>query len=460
MENSPPGVDHVSTETTSNLSIARNAKIGLFHIGSSLADILALSVWNRVAIVELGLAATPIALLLSLRYFLAPLSAWVGHLSETRAWWGYRRLPYIWGGRLLMVVSCFMLGLSTVSLEDNHNGTLGWVGIVVALILFSIGSAFSGGTFLALIYDVAPAKQRTRAVSVVWFFLIAGFPIAGIAYGILLKTYTREAFLALFLIAPLVMAALWFFSLINEEKPTHQAQTASEAEKAKPSSFMRDLKTVMSNGQTRAFFLFLGLTSLFFYTQDTILEPFGGQVFGMSVQVTTRFTSYWGTMTLISILVCLWLARRYPTLLTNTTLARWSVISLAVVFGVFFICAIMQIRGLVTIGLILLGLGLGIWTVGTLGMMMDMTRAWGAGLYLSLWTVSETVGRGLGVLIGGVIRDVVLGITNQLPIAYGSVFLFQTLGFLATLLILSRVSVEAFHQQTPSTEAVLSSAMD
>src|SRR5215813_8828709 len=150
MENTASGVDGASSETTSNLSIARNAKIGLFHIGSSLADILALSVWNRVAIVELGLAATPIALLLSLRYFLAPLSAWVGHLSERPGWGGLRRLPYIWGGRLLMMLSFFLLGFSTVTLADSHDSLPAWIGIIVALVLFSVGSAFSGGTFLAL----------------------------------------------------------------------------------------------------------------------------------------------------------------------------------------------------------------------------------------------------------------------------------------------------------------------
>src|SRR5260221_2235582 len=307
MEKTNITVDADAAKSPANLSILRNSKIGLFHIGSALADILALSVWNRIAIVELGLAATPIALLLSLRYFMAPLSAWVGHLSETRAWRGYRRIPYIWGGRLLMVVSCFLLGFSTVGLAENHDNVPAWLGVVAALILFSIGSAFSGGTFLALIYDVAPPQQRTRVVSIVWFFLILGFPIAGVAYGLLLKTYTREALLALFLIAPLVMGALWLFSLWGEEKPTQYIAPALTGGPAARSTFFRDLKVVMSNTQTRAFFLFLGLTSMFFYTQDTILEPFGGQVFSMSVQVTTRFTSYSGTMTLISILVCLWL---------------------------------------------------------------------------------------------------------------------------------------------------------
>lgn len=37
-----------------NLSLLRNIKIGTFHIGSSLADILASGVWNRIMIKELA----------------------------------------------------------------------------------------------------------------------------------------------------------------------------------------------------------------------------------------------------------------------------------------------------------------------------------------------------------------------------------------------------------------------
>src|SRR5215212_3697114 len=104
--------DTPSSEAQGDLSLARNVKIGLFHLGSSMADILASGVWNRIAIKELGLASTPIALLLSLKYFLAPLSIWVGRRSDVAPLWGYRRLPYIWGGRLMMMISYFILGFA------------------------------------------------------------------------------------------------------------------------------------------------------------------------------------------------------------------------------------------------------------------------------------------------------------------------------------------------------------
>jgi len=446
-----------SAGTTDNLSLRRNFKLASFHIGSSMADILALSVWNRVAIVELGLAATPIALLLGLRYFLAPLSIWVGQRSDVAPWRGYRRLPYIWGGRLMMILSYVLLGLGTVTLADNRDNILGWIGLVAALVLFSVGSTFSGTTYLSLIYDVTPERQRTRAVSVVWFFLIAGFAGAGILYGVLLPHYSREGFLALFIIAPLIMGALWFFSVWREEKPVTVVQPVAPIEKR---PFLQDLKTVWANQQTRVFFLFLALSTLFFYAQDSILEPFAGQVFGMELKQTNRFSAYWGSMTLVGIVVSLWLARRFPKSFNNVILSRWGVATLLVTFALFFLSAVAQIRGLVTINLIVMGIGLGMWTVGTLGLMMDMTRAWGAGLYLALWTVSETLARGVGVIIGGVLRDVTLSLSGSLSTAYGAVFLMEAIGFAVTLVVLSRVNVYAFQQQTPAPDTVLSAAMD
>ena len=61
------------SEKQNGLSLLSNLKIGLFHLGSGMADVLTTGVWNRVMISDLGVAATPVSLLVSLRYFLAPL---------------------------------------------------------------------------------------------------------------------------------------------------------------------------------------------------------------------------------------------------------------------------------------------------------------------------------------------------------------------------------------------------
>ena len=86
-------------------SAPRSVKLGSFHIGSSMADLLTSAVWNRVMIVDLGVIAWPVALLSALRYLMAPLTLWAGHLSDTHPILGSRRTAYIWLGRLFMLIS-------------------------------------------------------------------------------------------------------------------------------------------------------------------------------------------------------------------------------------------------------------------------------------------------------------------------------------------------------------------
>ncbi|MCS6871309.1 MAG: BCD family MFS transporter [Anaerolineae bacterium] len=460
-----------------NLSVLRNIKIGTFHIGSSLADILASGVWNRIMIKELGFAATPIALLLALRYFLAPLSVWIGRRSDLTNWRGYRRLPYVWGGRLVMALSYVLLGVATLELAGSYNpwtrdfsfdlmnvtvttnagSFLGWLGVVTALVLFSVGSTVSSTTFLSLVHDRTPAHQRTRAISVIWFFLILGFAVAGVLYSRLLPEYTRDGFLALMLIAPAIMMGIWIFSLFGEEMPVkRRAERSAE----KPEPFWQTMKQVWASRQTRLFFLFLALTNGLFYTQDVILEPFAGTVFGMPLSTTNRFSAYWGSMTLLSIVLSLIALRRFPNRVNNMNLSRWGVILLIATFVMFALSAMLYIRPLVTVALVTMGFGLGMWTVGTLGLMMAMTRAWGAGLYLALWTVASTLARGSGVALGGVLFDIALVILGgNKAFAYGSVFLLQSIGFLLTLFILARISLAEFEREAPQREVVFADSM-
>src|SRR5687768_3092560 len=114
-------------EAPDNLSIKHNLKLGTFHIGSTMADVLGSGVWNRIMIENLGYAATPVGLLLALRYFMAPLAVWAGEKSDLPGWRGYRRLPWVWIGRLMMIAGYILIAFSTVALVSS--GSIGWLGI-------------------------------------------------------------------------------------------------------------------------------------------------------------------------------------------------------------------------------------------------------------------------------------------------------------------------------------------
>ena len=112
--------------TPVNFSVRRTLKLGSFHIGSAFTDILVSGVWNRILISNLGVSATPVAFLAALRYFIAPLTIWIGHRSDNNTLFGYYRLSYIYLGRLLTWLSLPLLPLVIVELARDQSSLLGW----------------------------------------------------------------------------------------------------------------------------------------------------------------------------------------------------------------------------------------------------------------------------------------------------------------------------------------------
>jgi BCD family chlorophyll transporter-like MFS transporter len=471
----PVAEAQVGAQPASSLSMGRNLKIGLFHLGSGMADVMATGVWNRIMISDLGFSATPIGLLVSLRYFLAPLGIWAGRISDERPILGFHRLFWIWLGRGLMAVSIALLGVVTGQLAAGAPAdVLRWALIAASLLMFSFGNAISGSTFLALIYDRAAPDQRGRAVGIVWTFLLLGFTVGGVVFGVMLPSaegatpgvvsFTPETLVNLFVMAALILSGLWFVSVLGEERRSTGARSGAGADEGSR-SVMDNVKLVFNNRQTRYFFWYLSLSMLFAFSQDLILEPFAGEVFGMSAQVTTRFAAYWGVTAILGTIVFLILARRFKAI-TNTFMSYLGVSVLMLAFGLFALSSLAGIRGLVTPGLLALGVGLGIWNVGTLGLMMDMSPVGRAGAFLGFWTLVVTVARGVGVSSGGIGRDVFLQVSGAPAVAYGVVFALGLVGLGVALWALSRVDVRAFKRQyqadaaPTSAESVFAASLD
>lgn len=458
-----------------DLTVAHNLKISLFHLGSGMADVMATGVWNRIMISDLGFSATPVGLLVSLRYFLAPLGVWAGRISDERPLLGFHRLFWIWLGRGLMAVSLALLGVITGQLAAGEPADVArWLLITGSLLMFSFGNAVSGSTFLALIYDRAAPEQRGRAVGIVWTFLLLGFTVGGIVFGVMLPStegaagtasFTPEALVNLFVMAALILGSLWFVSVLGEERRSAGGRSGQRAAAgARSQSIRADLKLAFSDHQTRFFFWYLSLSMMFAFSQDLILEPFAGDVFGMPAHVTTRFAAYWGVTAILGTILFLVLARRFKSI-SNTLMSYLGVMVLMLAFAMFALSAFAELRGLVTPGLLALGAGLGIWNVGTLGLMMDMSPVGRAGAFLGFWTLTVTFARGIGVSGGGIGHDVLLQASGAPATAYGLVFTLGFVGLALSLWALSRVNVRAFrHQYQPdsaaSAEAVFAASLD
>lgn len=464
----------MTNQKSPDLSIARNLKIALFHLGSGMADVLTTGVWNRIMVADLGFSATFVGLLTGLRYFLAPIGVIAGRYSDTHAIGGYRRLFWIWLGRAMMAISTLMLGFATAELvrragEQSAGPTPAalWIALIASFLLFSLGGAISGSTFLALIYDRAAEHQRGRAVGLVWTFLLLGFTIGGIFFSIMLPedesagaiAFSADSLLALFIVTAIALTLIWFLSLLGEEKRTVDRDLKA---KESASSLRRDLSLVWRSRQMRFFLFYLTTSMAFAFLQDTVLEPFAAQVFGMEAHVTNRFAAYWGSMAILGSFASLFLLRRSPAF-NHSSMSQAGIFVLMLGYMLFALSSLAEIRPLVTPGLILLGIGLGLWNIGTLGLMMDLSPAGRAGTFLGFWTFCVTLARGAGVAGGGILRDIMLALSNAHAIAYGAVFCLGFLGLLISWVALRHVrhggSREAV-QSDAELAAILSNALD
>jgi len=440
---------------SNSFSTRRNFKIGSFHIGSSMADVLGSGVWNRVMIQELGFAAAPVSLLLALRYFLAPLAAWAGERSDYTNVRGYRRLPWVWGGRLGMILGYMLVAFSTVELVRMGGGW--WLGLILGFVTISIGQVVSGSTFLALVYDRAPQNKRGQAVGIVWTFLLAGYAVAGVLFGQMLTDYSESAFLGFFVAVNAIMAVIWIVSVWGEEIPQPIREASNRAESKKP-ALMDDLRGILQQPSARMLALFMLISFVAAFMQDTLLEPFGGEAFGLSVGETTRFQAYWGTMAIVASGVALWAHRRH----SYQRITLWGVLILALTFGVLTVTALTENAALLRPALLLLGVGYGLWNIGTVGLMVLHSREQNAGLDLGIWTVVATLCRGVGLFSGGLLYDG-LGMLVESPLsAYGAIFALEAALLLVAIPVLLQISsserppVNALNER----EMVLSSSMD
>ena len=437
------------TEPTSpHFSVLRSLKIGSFNFGSALVDILTASVWNRVMITDLGMSATPVSILLALRYLLAPLSIWAGFRSDTRPIGGLRRTPYIWFGRALMLLAVFLLPNSLAQISMDASSPIGWVLALAIFIAYGAGTAISGGPFLALIHDRTPAAKRGVAISIAQTLLLLGFAISPIVFGRWLPTYSAEQFQALAIMTGAAAALFWFFSIWREDRKVTADEIDQHAERPHLGVM---LKHMWADRRARRFAMFLSLGAIASFAQDAVLEPFGGDVFGMTVEQTTRFSAYFGTGVLVLMIITSIVTRkRRPEQQTRPAMIGLSVMIAGL--ALLALSGLAYIRWLIIPALLVFGGGFGVYTIGGVSLLMAMTTEREAGVYLGLWTMIQLVSRGVGIGLGGVVRDVMLALTGSQALAYSSVFILEAIGLAVCLALVLRLDVAGFARQQQGDE--------
>ncbi|MBX7215184.1 MAG: BCD family MFS transporter [Thermoflexales bacterium] len=461
-------MDPSDAHPTSSFSVARSLKLGSFHIGSAFADILGSSLWNYTlanALTPLGaFSATPIALLLALRQLIAPLTMWAGHLSDTRPVLGYRRLPYIWIGRALMLLSLPLLPVATVQIVEGQ-ALVGWGLALLASLAYGVGTQVSGSPFVALVRESAPANRQGQAYAIVQTVLVGAFAFSPLVYARLaavllpslrlsesaLRQSTLDVFIAATGIGMTVAAVTWIFSVLGEER-REAPRVAAAAKMPSQSPFLPALREALSDPRARAFFGLLALGAMSGFAQDGIFEPSLRQVFELSFSAAATVTGVWGTGLLLGMVCAITATRRWPAARQTRVTALG--LSLAA-FGLLMLAtatATVQI-GLLYPGVIVFGMGFGIYTAGGSPLLMVMTREGRAGLYVGVWSLAQLLFRGIGIALGGVLYDVFARLLNSQPAGYALVYALEALGFLGALILLRAARIGSWPSLQPAPSA-------
>ena len=86
---------------TDDVPLSRLLRLSLFQVTVGMALVLMVGTLNRVMIVELGVAASLVAVMISLPLVFAPFRALIGFKSDTFvSALGWRRVPFIWKGTM------------------------------------------------------------------------------------------------------------------------------------------------------------------------------------------------------------------------------------------------------------------------------------------------------------------------------------------------------------------------
>ncbi len=421
------------------MSTARVLRLGLRQLAAGILSILVLGILNRVMKVEMGLPLGLIGLVIGIHYFAALVAIPYGHRSDSRPVLGYQRTPYVLAGTALTILATVAAPFSALRMGAQAGSLVSALLAATVFLAFGFGIYTAGTAYLSLLADLTEELHRPRAVSIVWSMMMLGI-LAGVFLGVwILDVYTPERLVRLFLAVAILVAILTLTAVVRQERPGI-AGSASEA-----ISLSRAWQQLRQAGQARRFFIFLMSGILFLFLQQVVLEPYGGDVFGLDIRATTLFNAYQMVGVLAGMaLAGAWLARR----LGNKVTAGLGLLLASIAFAMLAAAGWRERAGWLAPAILLMGLGMGLFNVGGLALMMGMAVRRLTGLYMGAWTLAQALGNGFASVGGGLLFALALRLWGTEVAAYASVFLIEALGLLATMTLLSRISLTVFQRES------------
>jgi BCD family chlorophyll transporter-like MFS transporter len=264
--------------------------------------------------------------------------------------------------------------------------------------------------------------------------------VSAIIVGWLLRDYDPILLVRVVQGCGLATLVLNVIALWKQEK----VRPMTRAEREEPRPRFRDAwADFLSGGSAGRLLAVVVVGTLAFNMQDVLLEPYGGQILGLSVGATTLLTAAWALGALAGFVVAArWLKRGDD----PYRMAARGVLAGIAAFSAVIFAAPLDSATIFYAGAFGIGWGGGIFGISTLTAAMTLPRTGGAGAGLALgaWGAAQATAAGLAILIGGTLRDVVthlvqaghLGGLSDPSVGYSFVYHIEIGLLFATLAVL------------------------
>jgi MFS transporter, BCD family, chlorophyll transporter len=434
-----------------DLPLSRLLRLSLFQVSVGMALVLLVGTLNRVMIVELKVSAAWVALMVALPVLYAPVRALIGFRSDNhRCALGWRRVPFIWMGTMiqfggLAVMPFALLVLAGAGESSQWPSWLGPAGAGLAFLLVGAGLHTTQTAGLALATDLSPPENHPKVVGLMYVMLLLGSVGSGFVFGAFLADFSPGRLVQVIQASAVATLVLNSVSLWKQEtrRPNRGAPRDSAAV---DTDFWQAWRHFAATPGTLGRLWAIGLGTLGFGMQDVLLEPYGGQLLGLSVGQTTWLTA---TLAAGSLLGFGWASRVLSNGASPVRMAQGGAALGVPAFAAVMAAAVWGSVPLFVTGVLAIGVGAGLFGHGTLTLTMRSAPAEQAGLALGSWGAVQATAAGVAVLLGGLGKDVLsalaergwFGVSLASPATgYAAVYLVELLLLVGTVGVLGSLA--------------------
>jgi BCD family chlorophyll transporter-like MFS transporter len=337
----------------------------------------------------------------------------------------------------MCILSLGILTAVDATVLIGSGGALPYVLAIVGFTLIGVGVGMAGTALLALLASRVASERKPAAAAISWTMMVAGIVIAAAVSGSLLDPFSGPR---LAIVASGVILAAFCLAMLA----LHNLEAGSQAVAVPAANNVQDfrgaLRAIWAEAEARRFTWFVFVSMVAYSTQDLILEPFAGLMFGFSPGESTQLAGLQHSGILVGMLIAglggTLLARRH-----GPNVRLWILLGC---FGSALMLAGLSMAALVgpvwplKANVFALGLANGIFAVAAVGAMLGLAsdgHGGAEGARMGVWGAAQAIAFGTGGLAGAMAVDALRSMAGQDDLAFATVFAAEALLFIAAALV-------------------------